>query len=1005
MFEGAALQAIRWRSLWCGMPRPQLPLPGWQRAANLGIAAALLAAFAYQVDAYRFLGDDAFISFRYARNLVAGHGLVWNPGEAVEGYTNFLWVLAMAAGMAAGLEPEGLSVALGIASGLAVLALVLGRNVARYGWRQPLIWLAPAALVSSRSFTAWSTGGLETQAFALFALLAMLALCEERRRARTAPWIASVLFAVTALIRPEGALFAAVAGCCLAGDALLRGRSLKPAVLFALPFTAIVGAHYLWRHAYYGYWLPNTFYAKVHGLWWEQSRKYFSHFFADYRLHWFLPLALVPALARRRFDDVLWLATLAAYAGYVVTIGGDRFEFRFLVPVLPLVYVLVADGLYALWCLLPRATGFQRAAAAAVAAGVALGLVLATHLGSIRPEALRTRDAIASLGTIKNYAGQRAAEGRYLRDLVAEGVLPADLRVAVTGAGALPYYTMWPALDVYGLSDATIAHQPVRERSHVAHEQGLPPGYLAEKSVTVVDSLNRLVFGTDPKRLAPRVNRARRIARAIRLRDEANGLTTPARAKCLRLAEDRTMIFVTVVPEPEFQRVLGHLPVCGQRVRSAEPSAPRNVLLIAIDTLRADHTSAYGYERDTTPALARLAEAGVRFDRAYAPSSWTKPSVASIFTGQYPHRHGLNFVLATLPASAETLAERLASAGFATAGVVSHNFVDAENGFDQGFEMFDSAEAGGHSHESTAGVTKRARAYLERLRAAGRPFFLFVHYFDPHYEYRRHPQYGFAAESVGRLRGGEDIRDLRDMQPSLDADEVTFLEDVYDEEIRFTDAGIGELLDALEALGLADDTLVVVTADHGEELLERGWLGHTRTLYEEVVRVPFIVRARASAAAGRVVTTPVSLVSLAPTILDYAGVDAPDADFQGPSLRPLIDGSGDVELPPVRSEVRFIVLDPDNILAEKIAFKRSLIDGQFKLIKDFRAQTLELYDLERDPGERENLAAARPERVRQMLIGLKRTRGVETEAGAGDADVTLDPKDAELLRKLGYIDD
>jgi len=408
--------------------------------------------------------------------------------------------------------------------------------------------------------------------------------------------------------------------------------------------------------------------------------------------------------------------------------------------------------------------------------------------------------------------------------------------------------------------------------------------------------------------------------------------------------------------------------------------------------------------RDTTPALSRLAEAGVRFERAYAPSSWTKPSLASMFTGQYPHRHGLNFVLATLPAAAETLAERLSRAGFATAGVVSHTFVDARNGFDQGFERFDSAEAGGHSHESTAGVTKRARAQLERLGAGGRPFFLFAHYFDPHYEYRRHAQYGYAAESVGRLRGGEDIRELRDMQPPLDADEVAFLEDVYDEEIRFTDAGIGELLDALEGLGLADDTLVVVTADHGEELLERGWLGHTRTLYEEVIRVPLIVRVPAGSGGGRVVQRPVSLVSLAPTILDYLEVDAPDNDFQGPSLRPLIDGSGDVVLPPVRSEVRFVVLNPDNVLAEKVAFKRSLIDGRYKLIKDFRAQTLELYDLEQDPGERENLAAERPELVRQMLIGLKRTRGTEAAGAAGDDRATLDPRDAELLRKLGYID-
>jgi hypothetical protein len=542
-------------------------VPTWQRFANLGIAAAILLVFANNASEYHFLGDDAFISFRYARNLVEGHGLVWNPGEAVEGYTNFLWVLLMATGMVAGFEPERLSVVLGIASGLGVLALVLAHNVVRYGWRLPLIWLAPAALVSSRSFTAWSTGGLETQLFAFCVLLGLLTLGEERRRARDVPWISSSLFAIATLIRPEGAIFMAAAGFCLLAEVVLRGRGLKSLALFVLPFLAIVGAHLLWRHAYYGYWLPNTFYAKVHGLWWEQSRKFFSHFFSDYRLHLFLPLGLIPALAKRRFDDLLWLAAAALYCGYVVYIGGDRFEFRFLVPILPILYVLVADGLHVVWGALPRERPIQRALAGGIAGGVAVGLLLSTWLGSIRPEAIRTRDGIASLGVIESYAQRRMFEGRYLRDLVERRVLPADLRVAVSGAGALPYYTMWPVLDVYGLNDATVAHQSVRTRSYVAHEQRLPPGYLAEKRIVVVDSLNRLVHGTDPMRIAQRMNRARRIAKMIRITDQTMGLDTPARAKCVRIGEDRAMVFVTVVSEPEFQQVLGHLDPCGEAHR------------------------------------------------------------------------------------------------------------------------------------------------------------------------------------------------------------------------------------------------------------------------------------------------------------------------------------------------------------------------------------------------------------------------------------------------------
>jgi arabinofuranosyltransferase len=539
-------------------------VPPWQRILNFTIAVALVAGFAAQVRHYAFIGDDAVISFRYARNLVDGLGLVWNAGEAVEGYTNFLWVLTMAAGMGVGIEPERLSVTLGIASGIVVLVGVVWRNAGRYGWRQPLIWLAPAALVSSRSFTAWSTGGLETQLFTCMIFLALGLLCSERNRNDRTPWRSSLLFALCALIRPEGVLFAAVAGVCLFVDTLANRRSLRDCLGFALPLLVVVGGHLLWRHAYYGYWLPNTWYAKVHGLWWDQSARYFQHFFADYRLHWFLPLALVPALLRRRFDDYCLLASVSAYCAYVVYVGGDRFEFRFLVVVLPILYLLIADGSILLWRVASRGSQPRRVAAAFGVVAVATALVLTTLVGSRRPEAVRTRDSIASLGAINAYAEQRIGEGRKLREAIDRGVLPADLQLAVTGAGALPYYTMWPTVDIYGLNDATIAHQRVRARSQIGHEQKLPPGYLSERGVVVVDVLNRLSFGNDPRRMAARLNRAARFAKAMRTKDAMVGLETPARVKCLRISEDRVMIFVTVVTEAAFTRVLGHLESCGR---------------------------------------------------------------------------------------------------------------------------------------------------------------------------------------------------------------------------------------------------------------------------------------------------------------------------------------------------------------------------------------------------------------------------------------------------------
>jgi arylsulfatase A-like enzyme len=433
----------------------------------------------------------------------------------------------------------------------------------------------------------------------------------------------------------------------------------------------------------------------------------------------------------------------------------------------------------------------------------------------------------------------------------------------------------------------------------------------------------------------------------------------------------------------------------------AEPRPP-NFLLILVDTLRTDHLSAYGYERETTPTLSRLAERGVRFDRAYAAAPWTKPSVASMFTGQYPHRHGVNFVLDPLPPEAVTVAERLSEAGYITAGAVSHIFVAGKNGLDQGFDHYDSAEAGGHSHVSTTGVTRRAVKLLQGF--GSEPFFLFVHYFDPHYEYKRHPEFGFAPESSGRLRGGEDIHELRAMGSDITPEEVRFLLDVYDEEIRFTDGGIGVLLASLEASGLADDTVVIFAADHGEEFFERGWLGHTRTVHEEVIRVPLVIHVPGDAVGGRAVETPISLASLAPTILDYAGVAAPEGEFQAPSLRPLLAGDDVGEAASVRSEVRYVVLNRSNPQSEKSAFKYALIRDRYKLIKDFETKRFELYDLSEDPGERRNLAAERPELLREMVVELGRTQHRGASATVAPSS-ELDPRDAKMLRDLGYIDD
>jgi len=280
--------------------------------ALLGVAALL--RFSFNVEHYWFLLDDAFISFRYASNLVEGHGLVWNPGEYVEGYTNFLWVMILAAGIGAGLQPEGFSAALSIACALGVLA-VLARFSAGRGsqgesglppasgrkhWSDPFVWLPILVLCSSRTFTAWSTSGMETMLFALLVVSANLRFVLEREDEARSPMASIALFTLATLTRPEGGLFTCVAGVFFLVDVLRGRRRFATLCLWCLPWFAVIGTHFLWRHAYYGYWLPNTFYAKVNGIWLAQGRNYFTILNDDYKIFYFLPLALLAVVARHR---------------------------------------------------------------------------------------------------------------------------------------------------------------------------------------------------------------------------------------------------------------------------------------------------------------------------------------------------------------------------------------------------------------------------------------------------------------------------------------------------------------------------------------------------------------------------------------------------------------------------------------------------------------------------------------------------------------------------------
>jgi arylsulfatase A-like enzyme len=415
-----------------------------------------------------------------------------------------------------------------------------------------------------------------------------------------------------------------------------------------------------------------------------------------------------------------------------------------------------------------------------------------------------------------------------------------------------------------------------------------------------------------------------------------------------------------------------------------------NLVLVSVDTLRSDHCSAYGYRRDTTPALARLAAGGALFTQAYAPMPVTGPSHATLFTGLYPISHGLTRNGKVLVPEARTLAERLGAAGYETAGFVSSFVLHPRFGFAQGFERYDAGipkkgatirRSHWEGHPVAGGFDRRAprtvrlaRQWLEQ-RSGERPFFLFVHLFDPHFPYSAPPPFG--------------RRFVRGARSSLEA---------YDGEVAYADHSLGRLLDALDELGLADSTLVVFTADHGEGLGQHGIPAHGAVLYEEALRVPLVLRLPGRIRAGLRRRDLVHLGDVVPTVLELLEIDGPRGD--GASLAPALVAGARLEPRPVFFQRRRFIAT--RIGGRAIRGREfGVREGRWKLIENTETAELELYDLATDPRERRNLAATEPERARDLSARIRdwrAGRGLKAAEGELPHDVR------EQMRALGYVE-
>lgn len=450
-----------------------------------------------------------------------------------------------------------------------------------------------------------------------------------------------------------------------------------------------------------------------------------------------------------------------------------------------------------------------------------------------------------------------------------------------------------------------------------------------------------------------------------------------------------------------------------------------NIVFILIDALRADHLPIYGYSRQTAPNLTALAGKGMLFTRMYAQASSTRPSVATILSSLYPTVHKVNYERDFLPESVTVLPEVLQAAGYKTFGASANANVSPTFGYSQGFDEFwvwktESAfrlTMMGRAAEDVFGphlLSRLLREQGEIVPHAGivtditlrwvsqrgvEPFFLYVHYIDPHEPYGPPSPYDhtFDYRSDPPVRGGG-IDPLKLLSDGQDRERVGRTLDQYDGEILYADHHVGRLLKGLEDLGVMNNAMVIVTADHGEEFFEHGKDSHGRSTYEEVLRVPFLVYWQDKVHAGTKYDGMVRLIDVMPTIPALLGV-TPPREIQGKSFAAQLIGPRDRE----SNQKLFAQVVQDTFALEMVR------DNRYKLIRHLRGPDQgreELYDLERDPLERTNLASK--SRTEVAALGRELEAFNTTISGAADRIQAeqvqkLDRDTERALRSLGYV--
>jgi arylsulfatase A-like enzyme len=419
-------------------------------------------------------------------------------------------------------------------------------------------------------------------------------------------------------------------------------------------------------------------------------------------------------------------------------------------------------------------------------------------------------------------------------------------------------------------------------------------------------------------------------------------------------------------------------------------------VVIVVDTLRRDHVGIHGYERDTTPSLDAFSEEAVVFENAVSTSPWTLPSFGSILTSRLPAYHGAagsGDQFYPLDSSVTTIQEALSRIGYATAAFTNSPFLNSQFGLDNGFDVYDHYDGNNHDMRRADEMTTIALDWIQAN--ADDKFFVLVHYFDPHLDYDPPPDFALAFMPESALPkpfrvSPADLKMIRSRRTTLTQARMDTIIALYDAEILYTDSAIGRLLNGLREMDLFETTAIVITSDHGEEFWDHNGFEHGHTLYGELINVPLLLRLPDASGRRTRIEERVSLIDVAPTLLDYLGFESPSG-FHGQSLLERINGGPHLDR---------------SVCSEALLFgqeKKAITQFDYKYILSVTGQR-ELYNLQDDPGELLNIAGGNSSLSQLLQESLFEVFGSPTETSAPrEPALSLEAETLEQLKALGYI--